>query len=75
MNQTEIEEKARKLYPESYTNNWEDKFNAFVSGAIWMMNESEENDTQEQINKLKDEIWDLEMEIDDLEEELKKQNK
>ena len=68
MRPEEIKAQAERVYPASYTENWEDKQSAFQEGAEWILEESvlsiENEELKEKIEKLEDNLWNLEYEKD-----------
>lgn len=67
----QLQEMARKLLPESYTDNWQEKQAIWVSEALWADENSQVGDLQDKIRDLKDELWDMEYNKDEEINELK----
>lgn len=71
MREQELQAMARKLLPESYTDNWQEKQSIWVAGAQWSDENSEAEDLKYKISELKDEVYDREDDTDDLEDTIK----
>lgn len=70
MRDQEIQGVARKLFPESYTDNWWQRQQDWIGGAKWMEDNSEVPELKQEISELTDKIWDLEYERDEENEKL-----
>lgn len=65
MREQELQEKANKLFPDSYVENAWQRKQDWINGAQWMEENSEVPDLQEEIRELKDKISDIEYDHDD----------
>lgn len=59
MRDQDITTTAKKLFPESYTDNWWQRQQDWVSGVKWAIENSEIPDLEEKISELKDEVCDI----------------